>query len=53
MPPIFAEQKEYNARETLSYNHLTAMVLIIGVIGYMLDSNCALAIKHISWRREA
>lgn len=40
-----------DARETLSYNHLTAMVLVIGVIGYMLDSACALAIKRYSWHR--
>ncbi len=42
-----------DARETLSYNHLTAMVLVIGVIGYMLDSTCALAIKRFSWHRGA
>ncbi len=40
-----------DARETLSYNHLTAMVLVIGIIGYMLDSACALAIKRYSWHR--
>ena len=40
-----------DARETLSYDHLTAMVLTIGVIGYMLDSSCALAIKRFSWHR--
>jgi len=42
-----------DARETLSYNHLTAMVLVIGVMGYMLDSTCALAIKRYSWRHRA
>ena len=40
-----------DARETLSYNHLTAMVLVIGIIGYILDSSCALAIKRFSWHR--
>ncbi len=40
-----------DARETLSYNHLTAMVLVIGIIGYCLDSSCALAIKRFSWHR--
>lgn len=40
-----------DARETLSYNHLTAMVLTIGIIGYILDSSCALAIKRFSWHR--
>jgi NitT/TauT family transport system permease protein len=38
-----------DARETLSYNHLTAMVLIIGVIGYLLDSICVALIKRYSW----
>ena len=40
-----------DARETLSYDHLTAMVLIIGVIGYMLDSSCAFVIKNWCWHR--
>ncbi len=38
-----------DARETLSYNHLTAMVLVIGVIGYALDSICVALIKRFSW----
>lgn len=40
-----------DARETLSYDHLTAMVLTIGILGYMLDSTCVLAIKRFSWHR--
>lgn len=40
-----------DARETLSYDHLTAMVLTIGVIGYALDTICALLIKRFSWHR--
>ena len=40
-----------DARETLSYNHLTAMVLTIGVIGYVLDSLLVMLIKHFSWHR--
>ena len=40
-----------DARETLSYNHLTAMVLTIGIIGYVLDSACVLLIKRFSWHR--
>lgn len=40
-----------DARETLSYDHLTAMVLVIGVIGYMLDSTCAFIIKNWCWHR--
>jgi len=38
-----------DARETLSYNHLTAMVLVIGVIGYTFDSICVALIKRYSW----
>lgn len=40
-----------DARETLSYDHLTAMVLTIGVIGYLLDTCCAMLIKRFSWHR--
>jgi NitT/TauT family transport system permease protein len=40
-----------DARETLSYNHLTAMVTTIGVIGYVLDSLLVMLIKHFSWHR--
>ena len=42
-----------DARETLSYDHLTAMVLVIGIMGYILDSSCALLIKRVSWHRQA
>jgi NitT/TauT family transport system permease protein len=38
-----------DARETLSYNHLTAMVLVIGLIGWFLDSLCVGLIKRYSW----
>ncbi len=40
-----------DARETLSYNHLTAMVVTIGIIGYILDTTLVLLIKHFSWHR--
>ncbi len=40
-----------DARETLSYDHLTAMVLVIGVFGYILDSSCVLLIKRFGWHR--
>ncbi len=40
-----------DARETLSYNNLTAIVLVIGAIGYLLDSICVLFIKRFSWHR--
>lgn len=42
-----------DARETLSYHHLTALVLTIGVIGYAMDSFCALLIKRYSWHRDS
>ncbi|MGE5159318.1 MAG: ABC transporter permease [Gemmatimonas sp.] len=38
-----------DARETLSYNHLTVMVLVIGLIGWFLDSVCVALIKRYSW----
>ncbi len=40
-----------DARETLSYNNLTALVLTIGVIGYVLDSSLVMLIKRFSWHR--
>lgn len=40
-----------DARETLSYDYLMAMVLIIGAIGYVLDSACVFLIKRYSWTR--
>ncbi len=41
-----------DARETLQYDYLMAMVLIIGAIGYLLDSTCVLLIKRFSWHRD-
>lgn len=40
-----------DARETLSYNHLTALVLTIGCIGYVLDTTLVMLIKRVSWHR--
>lgn len=40
-----------DSRETLTYNHLTALVLTIGAIGYVLDSILVMLIKHFSWHR--
>lgn len=40
-----------DARETLSYNQLTAMVVTIGVIGYFLDTTLVILIKRFSWHR--
>jgi NitT/TauT family transport system permease protein len=40
-----------DARQTLSYNYLTAMVVTIGIIGYFLDSALVVLIKRYSWHR--
>jgi NitT/TauT family transport system permease protein len=40
-----------DAREGLYYDYLMAWVLIIGAIGYVLDSACVLLIKRFSWHR--
>ncbi len=40
-----------DARETLSYNHLTAMVVTIGIVGYGLDSILVALIQRFSWHR--
>jgi NitT/TauT family transport system permease protein len=42
-----------DARETLSYDHLSAMVITIGVIGYILDSACVVLIKRYSWHHRS
>ncbi len=42
-----------DAREGLNYDHLMAMVLVIGAIGYLLDGVCVRLIKRYSWHREA
>ena len=38
-----------DARDTLSYDQLTAMVLVIGLIGWFLDSICVGLINRYSW----
>lgn len=40
-----------DARETLSYHHLTAMVLTIGIIGYLYDTCCVFLLRRFSWHR--
>lgn len=40
-----------DARDSLDYARLGATVLVIGVIGYMLDMLCLIAIKRFSWLR--
>ena len=41
-----------DARETMSYDHLSAMVVVIGIIGFALDSICASLIKRYSWHHQ-
>jgi NitT/TauT family transport system permease protein len=40
-----------DARESLEYEHLMAMLLVIGAVGYVLDSFCMALIKRYSWHR--
>jgi len=40
-----------DARETLSYDYLAAMVLVIGVFGYILDSAFSFSLRYLSWHR--
>ena len=42
-----------DARDTLEYDTLAAIVMVIGVIGYALDSVCLRLIKMFSWRVES
>ena len=42
-----------DARESLSYDRLMAVVLVIGAIGYLLDSLLVQLIKRYSWHRAA
>ena len=41
-----------DARDTLEYDRLAAMVVVIGIIGYLLDMVAAFLIKRYSWRVE-
>jgi NitT/TauT family transport system permease protein len=41
-----------DARDTLEYDTLAAMVVVIGVIGFVLDSICVSLIKRFSWHNQ-
>lgn len=41
-----------DARDTLEYDTLAAMVVVIGVIGFLLDGICVALIKRFSWRQQ-
>lgn len=42
-----------DARDTLEYDTLAAMVVVIGVIGFFLDTICVFLIKRFSWHQES
>jgi len=41
-----------DARDTLEYDTLAAIVVVIGVLGYFLDSICVKLIKKFSWHQQ-
>ena len=41
-----------DARDILDYSRLAAVVMVIGVIGFLLDWLCMLAIQKFNWVRE-
>jgi NitT/TauT family transport system permease protein len=41
-----------DARDTLEYDTLAAMVVVIGVIGFILDGICVSLIKRFSWHHQ-
>jgi NitT/TauT family transport system permease protein len=41
-----------DARDTLEYDTLAAMVVVIGVIGFVLDGICVRLIKRFSWHAQ-
>ena len=40
-----------DARESLEYASLMGLVLVIGIVGFVLDSICVMLIKRFSWHR--
>jgi NitT/TauT family transport system permease protein len=40
-----------DARESLEYDKLMAMLLVIGAVGYVLDAACLALIKRYSWHK--
>lgn len=42
-----------DARDILAYDMLAALVLLIGVIGYLLDTILVALIRHFGWQRDA
>lgn len=42
-----------DARESLEYDHLMAMILVIGAVGYVLDTGLTMLIRRFSWHKGA
>jgi NitT/TauT family transport system permease protein len=42
-----------DARDTLDYSRLAAVVVAIGIIGFGLDAICLAGIRRVAWRKEA
>ncbi len=40
-----------DARESMLYENLMAMILVIGAVGYVLDSICVIFIKKYAWTK--
>lgn len=41
-----------DARETLEFDHLMAMILVIGAVGYLMDSVLVALIRRFSWHKQ-
>lgn len=41
-----------DARETLASDHLTAMVVMIDIIGFTLDTIVGVLVKKYSWQKD-
>lgn len=41
-----------DARESMDYEGLMAMILVIGAVGYVLDSICVFLIKKFAWNKQ-
>ncbi len=41
-----------DARETLEFDHLMAMILVIGAVGYAMDSALVALIRRTSWHKQ-
>ena len=42
-----------DAREGMVYPNLMAMILVIGAVGYILDSICLILIKRFAWHKQS